>query len=77
MYACEFRQATGVVVELRLTTLGLTAFSADGACSHIAAVSWQDLAQSGDLAKLLAQAIRRAGKQAQTATAPDVQILAA
>ena len=47
------REETGVVVELRLTTVGLTALAVDMPCNRMATVSWRDLAQSKDLPELL------------------------
>jgi hypothetical protein len=47
------REETGVVVELRLTAVGLTALAVDMPCNRMATVSWRDLAQSEDLRALL------------------------
>ena len=52
------RAETGIAVELRLTTLGLTALSGDFLCSRMATVSWRDLAAARDLPDRLAHAIR-------------------
>ena len=64
-YAQQIREQRGVVVELRLTALGLTAHSADPACSGIATVSWAELGGSDVLDRLLGEAIRRAAQQAK------------
>ena len=47
------REETGVVIELRLTTVGLTALAVDLPCNRMATVSWRDLAQAQDLHELL------------------------
>ena len=47
------REETGVVVELRLTTVGLTALAVDMPCNRISAVPWRDLARAEDLQGLL------------------------
>ncbi|KAB1069906.1 hypothetical protein [Methylobacterium planeticum] len=47
------REETGVVVELRLTTVGLTALAVDMPCNRMATVSWRELARSEDLPGLL------------------------
>ncbi|KAB1072271.1 hypothetical protein [Methylobacterium planeticum] len=52
------RDETGIAVELRLTTLGLTALSGDFICSRMATVSWRELAQEADLPARLSRAIR-------------------
>jgi hypothetical protein len=52
------RNETGIAVELRLTTLGLTALSGDFLCSRMATVSWRELAEARDLPDRLAHAIR-------------------
>ena len=52
------RNETGIAVELRLTTLGLTALSGDFLCSRMATVSWRELAEAPDLPDRLAHAIR-------------------
>lgn len=73
LYAQELREQTGVVVELRLTTVGLTAFAADAACSRVASISWEVLASSDDLPKLLSHAIRQAAEPARSLTRPAVE----
>jgi hypothetical protein len=52
------RDETGVCVELRLTTLGLTALSGDFLCSRMATVAWRELAEAKDLPGLLTRAVR-------------------
>ncbi|WP_336488439.1 hypothetical protein [Methylobacterium nigriterrae] len=52
------RDETGTIVELRLTTLGLTALASDAVCGRMATVSWHDLARADDLPGLLSRAIR-------------------
>ena len=47
------REETGVVIELRLTTVGLTALVVDAPCNRMATVSWRDLAECRDLSRLL------------------------
>ena len=64
-YAQQIREQRGVVVELRFTTLGLTAHSADAACSGTATVSWAELAGSDNLDQLLGDAILRAAERSR------------
>ncbi|AWN43669.1 hypothetical protein [Methylobacterium durans] len=64
------REETGVVVELRLTTIGLTALVADGPCDVTATVSWQDLAGSDDLLGLLCARIADVARQRTDAQRP-------
>jgi hypothetical protein len=47
------REETGVVIELRLTTVGLTALAVDLRCNRMATVSWRKLAQAQDMHELL------------------------
>ncbi len=66
-FAQEVRQQTSVVVELRLTTLGLTAVAADAICSRTATVSWNELERADDLPALLTRAIRQAAERPRMA----------
>ena len=54
------REQTGVVIELRLTVLGLTAHTDDAICSRARTIFWQELGESNDLLRLVADAIDHA-----------------
>ncbi|MER2264085.1 hypothetical protein [Methylobacterium oxalidis] len=66
MYAQEERERAGTIIELRLTTLGLTAFRADAACTRAATASWSELAASDDLARLFTKLIRQVAEAASS-----------
>ncbi|AWN39619.1 hypothetical protein [Methylobacterium durans] len=51
------REKTGIVVELRFTTIGLTIVSNDFLCGRMATVSWSDLKHADTLPTLLSQAL--------------------
>jgi hypothetical protein len=65
----QVREETGVVVELRLTAVGLTALAVDMPCNRIGTVSWLDLAQSRDLRGLLCARITEVARKQRTAPA--------
>jgi hypothetical protein len=69
--AQTIREETGTVVELRLTTLGLTALAADAVCGRMATVSWRDLTQADNLLELLSKAIREVAERQ-----PSVAVIA-
>ncbi|WP_132256638.1 hypothetical protein [Methylobacterium segetis] len=70
IYAQEERERTGAIIELRLTTLGLTALNTNAICTRIATVSCGELARSEDLPRLFAKMIRQVSDQQDAATSP-------
>ncbi|GEP02221.1 hypothetical protein [Methylobacterium oxalidis] len=64
------RETTGIVVELRLTTIGLTAVANDFLCGRMATVSWSDLKRSDALPELLHQAITAVADQPRRVLRP-------
>ena len=69
----EVHERTGVVIELRLTALGLTAHTADAICSRARTITWQELGASTDLLRLVADAIDHACGRRVTVVHPILE----
>ncbi|MDR7036132.1 MULTISPECIES: hypothetical protein [Methylobacterium] len=57
------RERSGIVIELRFTTLGLTVVSNDFLCGRMVSISWSDLRRADDLAARLSDAIEAVADQ--------------
>ncbi|MGU3539474.1 hypothetical protein [Methylobacterium sp. A54F] len=78
-YAQQVGRETGTAVELRLTVLGLTAYTTDRRCSRVATVPWSELARGDDLARAFSRTIWAVATPPEGGAAPvaDLQSLIA
>ena len=67
------RSETGIVIEIRLTVVGLTVMVGNDAFSRTATVSWRELAHSEDLRRLLCAKISEVAKRSKLKSAPAGQ----